>query len=267
MINVDPRVGSERGAGLHGRYFVQALLKLGAEAKLTRLAAGDVTFPGHGPDGGLVKVGIEVKTLADCLSSLDSGRLVGTQLPGLCSAYPYRYLLIQGIWRPDAQGILSVPKFVAWGKRTWGDAGHGRRRWTYIGFMRSLNSILVQAGVWWLRTTSLRESTWLVYALAAWWGDEWDQHSTLKAMHHRTPPRSHLTRPSLLRKWAADIPHIGWEYSTAVEAAFGNAVTMASADVAAWAAIRREGQTRDGRRRPQLGTKRAEQIVALLRGG
>jgi len=51
-----------------------------------------------------------------------------------------------------------------------------------------------------------------------------------------------------------------------VERTFGNAHQMANADVKAWAALRRDGLTREGRKRPRLGIKKAMAIVAALRG-
>lgn len=263
MIRIDPRAGSGSGAGTHGRFLARHLRRLGAETKLVRFGAGDVWFWGQGPDGP-VKVGVELKTLSDLLSSLDSGRLVAKQLPPLCQTYPYRYLLILGAFRParDGSGVLVVPQK---GGREQ-EAGWGRRRWTYVGLIRALNSLCAQAGVCWIRTWSLMETAWAIFALYDWWTDEWESHSTLKAFHHRPPSRAQFSRPSLMRTLIADIPELGWEYSYAAEERFGSVAAAARAGAKEWASLRRDGVTRDGRRRPCVGMKRAKRIVAMLRG-
>src|SRR4051812_2144692 len=100
MIYIDPRAGSSA-----------------LKAQLPRALVGensnipsDVEFVGYGPDGPML-IGIEYKSVSDCLTSMTDGRLTGTQLPRMRESYDRRYLLIEGPLRVSADGILETKEF------------------------------------------------------------------------------------------------------------------------------------------------------------
>jgi ERCC4-type nuclease len=253
MILVDYRIGSKDLAA--------PLRRLGSEVSLTTLEYGDLACFGHGPDGN-VDIGIERKVLSDLLSSLQSGRLLGHQLPGLTRIYDYPYLLIEGIWRAGREGVLETPR-----RGGWVAAGFGRRTWLYGDLVRLCASISVLAGVTMLYTSNAGETAQMMHALEAWWDKPWGAHKSLKAIHATPAPRALLRSPSTTQTIAAQLPGVGWEYSEAVEAAFESVAGMVGAGVGAWAEVRMDGTTKAGHKRPKLGTKRAERIVNTLRGG
>jgi len=253
MIFLDSRVGSKDLA--------RPLQSLGADVSLTTMEFGDIWICGSGPGDVNVDIGIERKVISDLLASIETGRLMGHQIPGLVTAYEYPYLLVEGICRPGSHGILEVPR-----RGSWAPAGFGRRTWLYGDLIRFLNTVVIQAGVPVIRTSGRGETAQALHALAEWWDKPWSAHKSLKAIHGTAAPRMLLTKPSVTQTVAAQIPGVGWEYSSAVEEAFGSVQGMVEGSVQAWAAVRGEGLTRAGRRRPKLGETRAVRIRAALRG-
>ena len=254
---VDRRAGS--GA------YAQTLETLGPSdlsVSLATLPAGDVSFLGHGPSGARdQRIGIEIKRLPELLSSLSNGRLVSVQLPAMLQAFDQAYLLVTGAWRAGKGGELEQPA-----RGTWVAAGFGSRRWTYTTFVRALTSIQAQAGVAWLRAPSKTEAAHLILGLYDWWQTPWRAHGTCKVFYAPPPPRALLTRPSLLRTLAAQIPEVGWEFSSVCEETFASAAEMMTAPAVVWAGLRPEGLTRAGNLRPRIGMTRALRIVAALQG-
>src|SRR4051812_5465590 len=91
MLLVDPRAGSVN--------LIEPLRAQGLEVVETHLESGDVGFIGRGEGGVPVHIGVEYKTLSDCISSMRTGRLEGHQLLGMRAdppLYDFAYLLIEG---------------------------------------------------------------------------------------------------------------------------------------------------------------------------
>lgn len=81
----------------------------------------DVAFDGCGPLNSTIKVGIEVKEIGELITSLSTGRLQATQLPGLLQLYDIRWLCIVGEWRRHrASGNLQIRRLWK-GKKQWFD--------------------------------------------------------------------------------------------------------------------------------------------------
>lgn len=101
MILIDDRTGSRELAPL--------FKQLGQPFKIIRLEYADFAFDGNGPDGEVVKVGIERKTVPDLLQSLASGRFADGQLPGLQATYNHFYIFIEGAMRRSLkeEGMLE----------------------------------------------------------------------------------------------------------------------------------------------------------------
>ena len=81
----------------------------------------DASFTGRGPSNRSVEIGIETKLIDEFCTSLSTGRLQATQLPGLLELYDVRWLCIIGEWRRDCEtGKLQSRK--KWkGRHHWFD--------------------------------------------------------------------------------------------------------------------------------------------------
>lgn len=252
---------------------------------------GDVAFQGFGPKG-VVSVGIEYKKFGELLDAITTGRLVGHQLRGMilgkvedgevgAGKFDVNYLLIEGIFTVDPKnGLLQIRKRVkrnGYWKSEWADAGRGGRRWSYAQLMEFLNGLPCRV----LITRSQMETCHTLFALHQWWSKPWEKHSAMKVIYQGMNTRSRkmgehddefvpmapvLTHVSPERRTFASIPDVGWEYSAAAEEEFGTHLIGCLAPASAWANLRADGLTADGRRRPRIGLKRAKRIVQFLTG-
>lgn len=72
--------------------------RLGAACRLPSTphsdARADVYFDGCGPDGAIVRIGIEVKEVRELAAALDTGRFQATQLPAMLELYDVRWLVV-----------------------------------------------------------------------------------------------------------------------------------------------------------------------------
>jgi len=243
MILIDDRTGSCELA----RYFSKSLVKI------VRLEYGDFSFIGNGPDEIPVSIGIERKTLTDLLSSLQTGRFSGHQLPGLLNSYYYVYLIVEGIWRScPSNGILEILA-----GNHWQPVSLGSRRWMAREAYGYLNTLAVASGLVVWQTTSPRETALLVTILYRWWQKDWAEHKSHLAMRKsrlRDGEGVSLVKPSLVRRVAAELPGIGWGKSREVERVFRSVEDMVQAEAGDWQRI------------PGIGKKIAEQAVRELRG-
>jgi len=226
MILVDRRVGS---ADLH------PLLKAaGFPSRITTLKYGDASFFGRGADDLPVPVGIERKRLSDLLSSITSRRLVGHQLPGLVSSYERVYLLVEGVYRPAADGLLEELRRGGWYPT--------RCRITYQQMEGFLITLRERSAIRVHRTSSARETALFLGHLFAWWQKPWSKHSAHLSLPEAADDRNPadpvlLCRPTLLRKMAAVLPGVGWRRSLLVAREFQSIAAMLSAPEAAWRGI------------------------------
>ena len=246
MILIDSRIGSS--------HYAQ---HLGAQAELVQLDYGDIAFNGNSATGPIT-IGIEVKKLNDALACMVDGRFTGHQVPGLVQHYDRAYLLIEGIWRPDPNsGVLQIG-LGSWdgGKfgGAWRDASAGYQRFTYRQFTGWLETVSAMANIKILRSNSELETVSLVLSLYQWWQKEWKEHRSLQSFHEERPNSALLTRPSLVRRIASELPGIGWTRSGAVARTFGTVREMVNAPAEVWAEI--EG----------IGKGIATKVVKAIRG-
>lgn len=241
MITIDSRVGSRELLP----YFPKNT------AVLSRLEYADASFIGQ-LGSETVSIGVERKAMSDLLSSMQTGRLAGVQLRGLLACYDVTYLVLEGIYRPGQDGLIMVPR-----GRTWVPMTLGRRRYSIRELDSFLNTIAIETGLQIRQTGTLRHTAMLIYNLYNWWQKR--EHTSHLAMHKNRfvddgASGVLLGQPSLLRRFAAELPGVGWKRSKDVAEYFGNIKAMVAADEKEW------------RKVAGIGKVLAERIVGELHG-
>jgi len=221
MLLVDGREGS--------RDLLIPLKAEGLDAELAELEYADLCWMGNGPDG-LAPVGIELKTLRDLLSSMRSGRLAGRQLPGMLAAYDYSYLIVEGPCRANPQtGILEEPR-----RGGWQELRLGASRFYFDDVELFLTSLDTLTPLRIRRTRSRTETMRMILLLYRWWQKPWEDHGSLKVIYGGPPPSPLPVEHSLVRRFAVQLPGVGWERSAAVEKSFASVAEMVAADEKRW---------------------------------
>lgn len=231
---MDRRIGSNHLAPL-----------IGPNALLTMLDYADVAFEGNGING-TVQVGIELKRVADALACLSDGRFTSHQIPGLIQNYDRVYMIVEGLIRAGDNGLLQVGyRYPAKGERVefwdgknfggyWTDASAGRSRYTYRQFSNWLETISNMAGIRVIRTSCIAETVQVILALEAWWQKDWTAHGSLHSFHEDRPDAALLSKPSLRRRIAAQLPGVGWQRSKDAAGYFANTRAMVMANANEW---------------------------------
>jgi len=227
MLFIDPRVGGsaqEREASLK-RWIA------GTGGEQRALPFGDFAIDGFAPGGRPTLVGIEFKTVSDLLSSLDTGRFAGHQVPGLVSSYEYRYLLVEGSLQLSTSGRVNVYR------GGWAETG-----WMHQALLGLLDDICTQAGISVLRSANREESYSVLKAVAAVWSKPWEERTGLNVIY-TPPPPLFLPRPSQATEFANRLPGFGWSRARAAAKHFGNGLEMASATEKDWREVEGVGKT------------------------
>lgn len=238
MILVDYREDSEH-KGSNGLW--DDLKKTSLPLEQAKLEFGDLMFIGNGPEGE-VSVGLEFKKIRDLLQSVRSGRYQGHQLLGM-QGFDFRYLLIEGEYHSDAQGLVTLRAGRTLWKPAPGRMASAELRKTLIGLPLRAGTL-----VWETRT---RRDTieWITDLYRGWTDKPWDAHTSHIAIYR--PPT--LVAISDKRITFTTLPGIGTKTSLLVEKHFrGNIRRAANASIHEWGKI-------DG-----VGLKTAERIIAYL---
>lgn len=208
MILVDSRVGSKH------------LAPLIRNSELTQLDSADAAF--STVDGRLV--GVEVKKVNDAVQCMYTGRLADDQIPKMRATYDVCYLVVEGVYRPEpGTGVLQLwrefdsTKPVKCGQ--WYDVQSGRKRLMFSAFESWLSTISTLGGVSVRNTSSVDTTAALLSVLYNWWqrGD----HRSFDAMHWSEGDSAVLSRPTMLRRMVALLPHIGWIRSAVLASKVG----------------------------------------------
>ncbi len=219
MILIDPRAGSQD--------YIPLLRTLGAPVEAVTLEFGDCAFYGSGR-----AVGVELKKLNDLLNCITTGRFAGHQLPGMCRDYSEAYLIVEGYWRPNpVDGVLETRR-----GRDWVPVKLGKRTWMWRDLDNFLTTIEVKGGVRIKRTANADETARAIYGLYNWWSDV-DSHRSHLALNRAGRDAALFTRPTFVRRVAAELPGVGYERSGAVAASFATVRSMIAADIPTWLEI------------------------------
>jgi ERCC4-type nuclease len=244
VLIVDGAVGSKD--------LVLPLQRLGIPARRGHLDYGDLAFQGRGVAGREVFIGIELKKVADLVNSLETGRLVGHQLPGLLKTYDYTWIVIEGTWRHDAEGRIIG----------FAGQGHWRVLSTRISadaLEKRLLSLQLCAGGAAESTRrpvvrfvdARRDTLRFVAALYRWWTDQaLDAHKSALQVY-RAPAALTL---SPFAEVVRGLPHVGVKKALELDRYFGGdfARAFGRATREDWQAV--------------LGEKRGAAVYALVSG-
>jgi len=250
-ITIDPRAGSAQLAPL--------LKQRGYPVELGRMEYGDASFMGVGPDGSPISVSAEVKSLDDLTKCLTDGRFSGHQLPGLVMSYDQVWLLLVGVWRARSDGSLEYQQQRGSGTGYWRVLEIGRRRFMWRDLEAFLLTLQLKGGIRVMRVDDYPMAAMFLGTLYAWWAKGWSEHESHLQIHDSMRgelfDRALLTRPSLTRCIAAQLPSVGKTKSAAVAARFKSIKDMCEATEKDWESI--EG----------IGKGIAHKVYTALRGG
>jgi ERCC4-type nuclease len=229
---------------------VAYIKKIGVPCEKTTLEYGDFAFEGHGPKG-LITIGVERKTLHDMLHCIDDARYAAHQRPGMLNLYDKSFLIIEGCWRPhDSQGIL-MEGFSS--GMAWGECRYRSQRVMYSKLYRYLISVSL-SGVTVTQSRDLYGTAFNVCEMFHYFQKKWDNHTSLIETQKLNIPT--LTgKPSLVRRWAADLEGVGVKHSMDAERLFKKPITLAQADESEWLQI------------PGVGVRTAQSIVKEIWSG
>lgn len=242
MIYIDDRKGS-----------IELAKQLNMPCEVTRLDFGDACFMGFGPEGQIYRIAIERKRIDDMVSSMDSGRLAGHQLIGLLNEYHEIWLLIEGLWKPDDDGVITWMTGGGWRRMEW-----GQRKYLYHEVSNFCASLSAIAGMHVWRTSTLKESGLWIRNLYHWWQKPWEQHKSLLAYHKAAPPpkksRARFEYPGIVERVAKELKTVGWARATELAKKFESVQQLCIASV------------EDLKQVEGIGPKMAESIYRELRG-
>lgn len=202
----------------------------------TRLDSGDVCFPGNGPNGTTMLVGVEVKTVTDLISSMETGRFQGTQLPAMLEQYHVCWLLVVGRYRTAANGIDLE---VATKQGLWAQHRLGTRPVPY-GYLTNFMAELNVVGMHTATVATTAEAAAWIGALARWWAKPWSKHTAMRKLDRS---RDGMVAPKmdphlrLLAKTAVAWPGLGFERALAAAKHFGSVEAMVAATEQQWAEV------------------------------
>lgn len=248
MIQVDPRAGSAQMAPL--------LRKLGMDVELVQMPFGDVSWIGYGPNGAPVSCTAELKSIEDVVACIYSGRFAGHQLPGLIASYDYVWLLIVNEYRArQRDGVLEYYKPGRNGGHYWSESC-GRQRLVMWRDVESwLMTCQIMGGIRIHQEPDYEHAACWIKMASNWFSrDDHKSHKVVYGSKELFADRALLTKPSLARRVAAQLPHVGEVRSAAVAARFHTVEAMVNASESDWRNV-------DG-----LGKETARKVYNIIHG-
>lgn len=220
--------------------------------ELTTLKYGDVAFLGNGPGGDDVFVGIEYKKLPDFVNSCCTGRLVGHQLPGMFAIYDICFLLLEGAYRINRKGEMLIPRGLRWCPMYIGGSTHC----SYKFYQGHITTLLIRTPLRIVHTFNQTETAKHISLLYSWYNDKkFEEHKSHLSFHANQPDGTALlTKPSLARRIAKELPGVGWDRSKVIAREFKTVARMVGASKEDWMKL------------PGIGKTLAEKIYTTLHG-
>lgn len=247
MILLDSRAGDTRQRNYQLEWLVH-LQKLKVSASMAELQYGDACFEGKGPEGPIM-IGIERKSLPDMLNCIDDSRYSAFQKPGLSAMYQKNALFIEGTWKPDsATGyLLELVNTLS-----WRPFKYRTLMVRYSKLFRYLLSIQM-TGTLVIQSRNIEETAYNTVEMYHYFQKNWDDHTALLQTQKLNLPDLKI-KPSLVRRWAAELQGIGVKHSMAAESVFKTAYQLATADEVDWVKV------------PGISVKLAQEIFKEIHG-
>lgn len=230
-------------------------------AEITRMEFGDAMIVGNGPEDTTVSVGVEVKSVHDLISSINTGRLQATQLPGLLRDYEQPWLLWFGSVRAGADGRLEIRHR----KRAGGSRRSADGQWkTFRLGNRDVPYAYLASQLFDISTTGVRvahvydeaeAAVWL-YCLHRWWSKPWHHHKGLRVLDSSRdvslmPSMDDHTRLKVCV--AKQLPGVGFDRAMSAAGHFKSVVDMVVAPTQEWEKV------------PGIGRVVAKSVVDAVR--
>lgn len=235
MIFVDSREGSGRGRGDLTPY----LKRWGLPHQVMRLEFGDVVFAGVGPHTSPYTVAIEIKTIHDLIKSFESGRLMGRQIPEMTKYCERSYLIIEGEYRQNRNGELTLP-YNRGGKTGFEKKKGKPMRLDQIeGFLATAEEFF---GVRVRKCNQIADTALMVKTLYLWWSKEWSKHRSHLAFEPPMVRPVSFTEPTNAMKAAGLINGLGWERAEKAAKRFKTVEEMVKADEKEWTGVNGVGK-------------------------
>jgi len=238
---------------------------LGSVAVPLPIATGDCCFSGVGDNGQPICITVERKKLGDLCQCIQDGRYTHQLQIAKANGADVFCLIV------EVGDIRSNPDDGLLERSVWGINPRTLKRsqvWepvkptmTYSRFDQYLTELDYLAGIIVKRSRDVRETAVIIKALQTNFQTPPNQHGSLKQIFKSPSPAVQLVKPSLVRRVAAELPSIGWEWSGVIDQRFGSVQEMVGAGVGDWASlcISNNGKSR------RLGKQTAEKIVKALR--
>ena len=211
-ILVDSRVGSIELLPLFPHNIAESAV----------LPFGDFAHDGCGPNGKLLRIGYERKVIPDLIQSFLSGRLAGNQLYGMIDTYDVPWLIVEGEYRNDENGILQVRDHGRWTSHSM--AVNSERLWSF------LLTITYRVGLrLWCSPNREQTVNWIVQQYKWWNVKEYSAHRSVfvpyiplddefaKTQRHHVP---------FVRRMAYQYQGIGAEKARALAKTAGTAARL-----------------------------------------
>lgn len=209
-------------------------------------------------------IGVEVKSITDLISSIETGRLQASQIlgpRGIVANYDVRWLLYYGDYRPspDDGVTLQVLRFSKRHNRDlWMNHSLGSRTVPY-GYVAAFlaSPSLTELGVNTQRVADMREASAWIGVLHRLWSKPYDKHTSMRVFDSTRDKRaggtnggngsgaaSPLTLSALphsldpiteqIARTAATLPGIRFERGVAAARHFQSIRAMVTADAKQW---------------------------------
>ena len=187
------------------------IAKFNIPAHVIRLDHGDACWSGSGPDDADLLVGFEHKRLTDLIACIKDHRLTGSQLTGMFKTYDRVEIVVEGIWRPSASGMIEIlSRNGRWEPLYFAREGIS---WAQVdGYCQSLSEC-ADVRVW--RASTLQETAHLYASRYRWWQKQYRLHDSHRQIYSPDPSEQrrgkvaiHQGTPSPVCQVAAQFPGI-----------------------------------------------------------
>lgn len=210
---------------------------LGSLALPFPVPCGDACFFGasDSPDSSL-RVCVERKKVHDMAACILSGRYLYQLQTAHDCGFDIFALILEGRYDYSLDdGLVTIP---GW------DSVRGRSGWkpvkpaiAFSRFEQYLTELEHMAGVIVKRSEHVRGTAAIIRSLWDGFQKPPDGHKSLKVIYKSVTGGVSLTRPSLVRRMASELPGVGWERSGIVAQHFVTVRAMINADDKEWRSL------------------------------